>query len=564
MQHAALFMSGELERILQMETVKMNQKEVDAKRDEKTVTIAEYCYLAYFAVMLFARGIGLYEGTISYSVTLVIGLGLFALKILLTEHTVFEYLWMGAFLLLSLVVYHNTGEKGLLVYMTMMLGIKGVSMNRVFKTGIVVWMFAIVSLFLLTLTGIKPEMYFMHDKSGIGYIICHGMGYPHPNVFHIAYLVLAAFIVYQLGDIRGRKLLAAILLLFVGNLYVFAYSVSFTGFFATTVFLFFYIYFMLRGKLSQFEKWLAQLIFPVCVVFSVAGPVLIRGHLYDLINKALNTRYALSNYFLTQQPITLLGTRFAVPNYRYTMDCSYVYAFMQLGIIPFSMICILFILLIHDYVKNDRYVELAIILGFCVAGVTEPFMFNLAYKNMIFLFAGEYLFRCWTQFASVPESFMGKKILFVGYGNRAVGAQMLIVDKITLFVTKVASETKKKYKRYLLIYALLFVTGTMLFAVLVHRPQIIYINEAVNESRDIAPQYFTQEQITQIMQQGNVVKDYVSPKVPMYPYTGNTVLIEYLREIVSAGLWTGLLIVGFMIIFSYKCNRDEVEKKCQG
>ena len=66
------------------------------------------------------------------------------------------------------------------------------------------------------------------------------------------------------------------------------------------------------------------------------------------------------------------------------------------------------------------------------------------------------------------------------------------------------------------------------------------------------------------MQQGNVVKDYVSPTVPMYPYTGNTVLIEYVREMVSAGLWIGLLIVGFMIMFSYKYNRNEGEKKCQG
>lgn len=557
-------MSGEFERVPQMTQVKLKQTEVNIEKNEKAVTLAEYCYLAYFAVMLFARGIGLYEGTTAYTVTLVIGLGLFALKILMTEHTVFEYLWMGLFLLLSLVVYHNTGEKGLLVYMTMMLGIKGVSMKRVFRTGIVFWTIAFVSLFLLTLTGILPEKYFMHDKSGIGYIICHGMGYPHPNVFHIAYLVLAVFIVYQLGYVRGRKLLISVLLLFAGNLYVFAYSVSFTGFFATTVFLFFYTYFMLRGRLNGIEKVLAQLVFPVCVIFSVAGPVLIRGHLYDLINKALNTRYALSNYFLTQQPITLLGTRFTVPNYRYTMDCSYVYAFMQLGIIPFCVICILFILLIHDYVKNDRYVELAIILGFCVAGVTEPFMFNLAYKNMIFLFAGEYLFRRLADFDFVRNSVSGKKVLFLKNGNRTVSVRMLIADRITSFISKVASENGKKRKWYLMIYVLSVLVCAVLFAVFAHKPQIIYINEEVNESRDITPQYFTQDQIEQIVQQGNVVKDYVSSSVPMFAYTGSTVLIEYVREVVSAGLWIGLLIVGLTIMVLYQHGIGEGEKKCRG
>ena len=105
------------------------QKEANKVAKSGTVTRIEYCYLAYLAVMLFARGIGLYEGTTIYTVTLLTGLFLFALKIMMTDHTVYEYLWMGAFLLLSLIIYAGTGEKGFLVYMTMMLGLKNVSMR---------------------------------------------------------------------------------------------------------------------------------------------------------------------------------------------------------------------------------------------------------------------------------------------------------------------------------------------------------------------------------------------------------------------------------------------------
>ena len=519
------------------------QKEANKVAKSGTVTRIEYCYLAYLAVMLFARGIGLYEGTTIYTVTLLTGLFLFALKIMMTDHTVYEYLWMGAFLLLSLIIYAGTGEKGFLVYMTMMLGLKNVSMRKIFRTGAVIWGIAFSAIFFLTLTGVVPEKYFMHNKSGIGYVICHAMGYPHSNVFHIAYLVLAAFIIYQIGSIKGRKLAVTVLLLMAGNIYVFFYSMSFTGFFATTVFLFFYTYLQIRGKLGRIERILAQMIFPVCVIFSVAGPVIITGRLYDLINKALNTRFALSNYFLTQQPITLFGTRFVVPNYRYTMDCSYVYLFMQLGIVAFMVICVLYIALIHDCIRKERYTELAIILGMCVAGVTEPYMFNLAYKNLIFLFAGAFLFAQSEKRTQKLPAVLRKHIQLLHSGNCAVSDKLLITDRIAGYAVRIGTEWKCSHTKYMigLIAAAFVMTG--ICAIGIREPAAIYINEEINESRDIAPVYLSEEQVQQLIKEGNIVKDYEGEKVPMYPYIGNTVHIEYVRMLISTGLWTGMLII---------------------
>ena len=96
-------------------------------------TVAEMIYLLYFAIMLFARDIGWYESMLPYTLSLLLGMLLFGIKVLSTKHTLFEYLWMGALLILSLVVYHNTGEKGLLVFVTMMVGLKAVSMRPVSK-----------------------------------------------------------------------------------------------------------------------------------------------------------------------------------------------------------------------------------------------------------------------------------------------------------------------------------------------------------------------------------------------------------------------------------------------
>ena len=560
LQHAALFMSGEFERVPQMTEVKLKQTEVNTEKNETAVTLAEYCYLAYFAVMLFARGIGLYEGTTAYTVTLVIGLGLFALKILMTEHTVFEYLWMGLFLLLSLVVYHNTGEKGLLVYMTMMLGIKGVSMKRVFRTGITVWTAAFLIIHVLTLAGAVSETTLMHYKNGIGYILCHGLGYPHPNVLHIAYLVIAVFAVYQAGRLDRKKLIAETVFLFIGNLYVFMWSVSYTGFLATTVFLIFNFYFQSRRKITKPEQILIQCIFPICVLFSVLGPVAIKGHLFDLINKALNTRYFLSNYFLTQQPITLFGTRFIVPNYRYTMDCSYVYAFMQLGVVTFLIICILYMLLIRNCLIRNRRIEAAIILGTCVAGVTEPFMFNLAYKNMIFLFLGVYLFECSQEKESVAAPVLSKKLRILSIGQEKVSDRLLFMDQVCATGKRLLTECRKHLPVMIAAFVIGCAVPAAVCMVYTAVPSRLYVAEkSVNISDRDQPLHLSQADIQQIRQSGDLIEGYSGEKQAMYAFTGNTAAIEYFRRIICVSAWIGILLCMTVAVYFGRMRRRKPE-----
>ena len=131
------------------------------ERQERKISIAELTYLMYFAVMFGARAIGLFEGMTAYNISLVIGMVLFLVKVTLTRHTVLEYLLMGSLLVLSGIVYYNTGEKGLLLYFTLMLGLKNVSVKRVFKLGTVILGVAFPVLVLLSVTGIKEEIIYI-------------------------------------------------------------------------------------------------------------------------------------------------------------------------------------------------------------------------------------------------------------------------------------------------------------------------------------------------------------------------------------------------------------------
>lgn len=147
-------------------------------------------------------------------------------------------------------------------------------------------------------------------------------------------------------------MIIATALLYGGNFYIFLYSVSYTGLILTTVYLLANLYFNLRKEFTRGEKVLIQCIYPVCALLSVLGPVLIKGKLFDIFNKMMNTRWNLSRYFLTEQRISLFGTRFTdLPDKDYNIDCSYVYILMYYGIILFAIISIGYFVTIRREVK---------------------------------------------------------------------------------------------------------------------------------------------------------------------------------------------------------------------
>lgn len=516
---------------------------------DKTVSVCEYLYLAYLSVMMITRGIGLYEGMMIYSVSLVIGIFFIGLKIISTEHTLFEYMWMITLVTFAMIVYRNTGEKGLLVCVFTMIGIKGVSMQKVFRTGAVVWSASFVILTLLAINGLIPENILMHNKHGIGYIVCHALGYPHPNVLHVSYIVVMMFIMYSLGKQSRKKLLISTLLLMLGNIFVFYYSVSFTGFIGATVYLIFNLYFQLRQKPSGIEKVLIQMIFTICVLFSIAGPVLIKGRAFDLINKALNTRYFLSNYFLTQQPITLMGSRLVVPNYRYTMDCSYVYLLVQLGVIPFILMMILYFMLIRDCLKNGRKTELAIIISLCIVGVAEPFMFNLSFKNLIFFFAGSYLFVLSERIQSVLPNVFARKIRFIAVGEKNVPHKMLIIDRICNGISKLVSggKSRRRYINVIAVIAAMLITMAV-YICTVKRPTCVYVDEDTNQDMELEPEYLSSDEMNQRLRDGEIEFNYIDQEHPMFAYDGNAPKIEYSRRLIETMLLSGVSVWTIMLI----------------
>lgn len=511
--------------------------------DDNKVTAAQYCYLLYFAVMFFAKAIGLYDGQLLYNISIVVGMTLFGFKVLMSRHSIFELCWMAVLLICGFMVVLNTDQRGFLFYMTLVAGIKDVPEKKVFKTALLILGFAYPVMAFLTLSGIVSEYYRLHHKIGM-YIICHGLGYPHPNVTHITYMILTMLILYFVRNRSTVQMLKISILLMVGNLIVFAYDFSFTGAIAVTVYLIINFCLTSIPKLRKLWVVLSQMVLPICLAFALIGPLVIKGHLFDVINKALNTRFYLSRYFLTTQPATPFGMRFLpemLENYNYTMDCSYVYCLRQLGIIPFTLLILLLFYTIYLLNKNGKNVELAIMLGICIAGVTEPFMFNSSYRNIAFVLVGTQIFELSKMISKKLPSFWNKEIQIIKAGEKEVNSKALVIDRVYEYIGDIIRRITVSKGRFSILFATVFIVSIIGYYVTVQHPTTMYVNYDINEEPDWPETMLTLEDIAELEEKGEIILDYTGEGTPMYAYDGLTPIIEYNRRAFAVGLFTGAL-----------------------
>lgn len=342
--------------------------------------------MCFWGLMLFAKGIGLYDGQSVYKIFLIVSFICIIGKMCITEYSYKEWLVILFLLALSTIVYRVSGEKGVLICMVTVITMKNVSVKRAFRVGLAVWTVAMGGRFLISLMCIREVQTAVQTKNITGAVLRYFMGYPHPNILHISYLVLVAFVIYCVKETYSWK---HFLVLSIGNLFLFFYSYSFTGVLIVMVYLLL-SYYVRKRRISEAKYFLVKLIFPVCILFSVIFPMILSGKAFEVADKVFNNRIHLAKQFLTLENMSLFGNNLAaITTDVVTMDNAYIFALVIYGMPIFLLICVGYLVTIEVYMKRERSMELAMICCFLLAGITEPFLFNTSFKNLTFLFLGE-------------------------------------------------------------------------------------------------------------------------------------------------------------------------------
>ncbi len=529
------------------------------KNTEYRDKTAEVIYLIYFGLMVGARASGLYEGMLIYNITLVIGMLLFGLKMIVGKHTLKEYLLAGFFVLLSVIVYLHTGEKGLLVCFSMMLGMKNVSVKKAIKVGACVGGFFIISKIILGVFRVTSEIYYPQWRSGMDIMFRHALGYPHPNSLHMNVAMLGMMTSYLVTSILPSKkingtnsnisnknhgstliMIMLSLLILAFNYYVYLYSGSRTGLLGCLFYLIINTWLFFRKKIGIIEKIILYSFFPIVCVVAIILPLILKGRLYNWLNwNVFSTRFEIARYFWANNSISLFGIRLNNPDplFRtYGIDMAQLYLFLQLGLVAFVTISALTMWFIHNAVINDKRAELAVLMGTLFLGIWEPFLYNLSYKNFVFVFFGAMIYRLGTKKDIIKSNTYDKDIL-------KLSSRLLIIVAIGSIVGLVAA------------------CG---YANVSPKPSALYGDRQESESGELfgmEEYYLTKSQVAELKGQGDIFIGYKDETSPMYKYDSELALMEYKKYVVSFGVWMG---VGVCIVLILICRSVRMLRRKTG
>lgn len=521
--------------------------------------ISEIFYYLFWLIMIYAKGTGLYEGLREYNICLVLALFCLGVKLLLTSYRVTDLFWVIPTGILSIWIYMHSHDQSALLLAAMAIGVKNVKLSRIFKIGLFMWAGCFIFSVFRTFSGGYTGPILVHEKLGLGPVIRWSLGFTHPNVLHITYVVIAALILYCWNLKPGRNQWKISLVLMAGNCYVFLYSISSTGFLLMTLLLFFNIYLMNRRNVSWVEQGLLQCILPFCIYFSLVLPVVVReeGWFFTLVNKALNNRYLATRIYLTEMGLSLFGER--LPHlYGFAVDCSYTEAILSYGLIAFSSIMAGYLLTIHNKIKKRNWSELAIILSLLVAGVSEPFLFNASFKNIIILFVGEYFYTS-ISIAKAPRNGIWNKTLRMASGfDWIIQLEQNDMGNLKAFMT----DRWIKYRRLLYGIGICGALGCIIVALIFsERPNSIFIGVGSTDCGEREEKYLDMQNLPDDF--NSKVYEYPGPDGAMYEFSGTITIVEYVRKTVSAGVWGVLGIVGGEIVVLFVYSWYKSGSKCR-
>lgn len=510
---------------------------------EKKITqikASEVLYLSFFVLMLVAKGVGLYDGQVLYKLFFLSGMGLLGVKFCITEHTLKEWIIIMGVSLLMILVYLNCKEKGILICTLTVLAMKGVSVDRVFKVGMWTWGISMWANVVYHLLNLDASGYKVHEKLGLGHIFRWDLGFSHPNVLHISYLVFCGFVIYNLDKKYNWKYAFGLM---TGNLFVFLYSVSYTGIIVVTLYILLSLYVNMRQNLSKLEYGLLELVFPGAVLLSLLSPILLPEQIFNILNKIFSNRLILAEYYLVPENMKLLGNNLAdITTHILTMDNAYVFSIVIYGIVYFAVIVISYMLLVHICAKGQKKKELALIVCFVIAGITEPFLFNTSFKNLSLIFLGDSIFNNYQNGIEKKE----------GWGIFLKWDKSFMIEdtKWNSLQRKIVEVVKKNKKSIALLSITLGIIAGILVGTRIKMPTA-YIVPRIHVDIESDETWYI-EDVNEAVYQDMKILDYQDAQTRMQILEGNIITMEYMRGCISGmivtAFVTGIICTGGMIV----------------
>ena len=508
------------------------------------ITVHELLFLISFSILFVMKGVGIYEGMLAFNISIVVSFLCAGVAMLMADYTIPEFIGAIALLGCSFLAYFETGEKAVIAAVLMVIGMKNVSLERMMKLAFVIWTVCLYGMLFVHLMGWKEDIILAHNKFGLGFLLRRSLGFPHPNVLHISFIIWMALFLYVWKG-TGKQLLKATVVLGIANVFMFFYSVSITGMGLGFIYLISNYYFALRKEFNRLEKGLIKAVLPICILMCTIPPLFFEGRLFDLMNKIINNRMRIWEYYLTNFTPGILGTAIYPPEgQQMSLDGSYLYLLYYYGWMFFIFFVGATFWTICRCIKKGRKKELAIILGLSIAGIVEPFLYNFSAKNIILYFIGYEIF-------DVLKVFSGRTINFLPWGKKEIQIWMPAIT-----MEKIGVAWKQLRKKCFTVGVIIGILVSIYTGLTFDFPRQIYVQ--TNRCDYVSGPGITRNEIENVEECW--VLGYHNEATRFYAFDGNMITLEYFRGIMISGVFGFLAGAGIVVIIN-RFGRQKLDRK---
>lgn len=354
--------------------------------DKLQITYEELFFISFFSIITIGKGMGLGADNKLLQISTCVAFMFISIKLFISRYTVNEAIIAITLLLLGIVSYFITKRQGLLLSIITIIGLKNISIKKLFSVTFFIRLFIFSIIILLALIGIIENKVIVHWREDIGFIKRYALGFSHPNLLHSTLFILIMLYIYNYYE----KLTAFnYVLIMLVNILIYNFSGSRTGYFTIIFSVMFTIY--IKSKRSKHKYNIIKLILPICVIFTMTTGLLYgKLEFIDKIDSILTGRIYYTNYFLNNYSFSLFGNNlFLDENY---IDNSYIILLANYGIVAFIVYLVGYIVVIKRFIKSHKDKELLMISLFSIYGVTEGFLNNI-FMNLSLVFLVILVFR---------------------------------------------------------------------------------------------------------------------------------------------------------------------------
>lgn len=521
---------------------------------EHKIKLGELLYFTFVTLLMGAKAVGMSEGQRPFTAILYLSLLVFAAKMLSTKYMIYE--WIISILLIALgtMVYLKTGHLEALFAVCFIVGMKGVCLKRVTYLSLLIWLTCFVMSVIRALLGFYDGYIGVQLKMGMTTpIIRYSLGYTHPNVLHVTYLIIVLLIFYIAKEDKKRVFLLSFLLL-AGNFYIFSYSVSYTGFISVCFSIFLTIYLFCRNRITLLEKILLFIFVSMCFLFIVLGPVISSENMVNLFNRILNGRFLYIRWLLTEHPLKLIGNS-PIEDPHLNADSSYVYMIIYQGLIMACLFFVSFMATFIDKLKKNDKKGISLLSTVALSGMIEQYVGNLSFKNISLFFIGDYFFN------TLAEGLKNKNITLL---TNEIGLNIADSEYSLSGIANINKRRKiyfkgTNYLKCILPAMVVAIVSLLVVSNIYIAPEHVYFNATYDEAETKLFQYEgkDKESYGKALFIGSINEgDWVGE------YTWADTKYERYRALISAFVWG--FIIGFSVASVFqnirKLNKVYIEK----